>query len=159
MLSFWNENKKKNIFFLIGGLSGSIFISLLISKILKCSGYKTKFWIALFVLVFGIYISLVSFFYITRKLKKCEVQVPETVFWIVLSVVFIVFCIFPQAADVGASVMGVVTPVNFIFLIIIALLLLRVFLLTIRVSKLEYKVNSLVQELAVRKNEEQDQKK
>lgn len=56
LLSFWNENKKKSIFFLIGGLSGSICISLLISKILKCSGYKTKFWIALFVLVFGIYI-------------------------------------------------------------------------------------------------------
>ncbi len=109
--------------------------------------------------IFLLLASLVSFFYITRKLKKCEVQVPETVFWIVLSVVFIVFSIFPQAADVGASVMGVVTPVNFIFLIIIALLLLRVFLLTIRVSKLEYKVNSLVQELAVRKNEEQDQKK
>lgn len=98
--------------------------------------------------------SLISFVYIARKLKKCEVQIPETVFWIVLSVVFIIFSAFPQVAAWGAALLGVTTSVNFIFLIVIALLLLRVFMLTIRVSKLEYKLNSLVQELAVRKNGE-----
>lgn len=105
--------------------------------------------------IFLLIASLFSFIYIARKLKKCEVQIPETVFWIILSVVFIIFSAFPQVADWGAALLGVATPVNFIFLIVIALLLLRVFMLTIRVSKLEYKLNNLVQELAVRKNKEE----
>lgn len=100
--------------------------------------------------------SILACVYIARKLRKSQIQVMDTVFWIGLSVVFIVLSIFPQVAAWGAELFGFMAPVNFIFLVVIFLLLLRCFLMTIRISQLEEKLHSLVEELAVREKKRQD---
>ena len=88
--------------------------------------------------------------YITRKLRKSQIQVMDTVFWIGLSVIFIILSIFPDIASVFSVFIGFQAPVNFVFLLMIFLLLIRCFLLSIRISQLEEKVKNLVEELAIR---------
>lgn len=90
--------------------------------------------------------------YIARKLKKSQIQVMDTVFWIGLSVIFIVLSIFPDIAGFLSALMGFQAPVNLVFLLMIFLLLIRCFLLSIRVSQLEDKMRNLVEELAIREN-------
>lgn len=94
--------------------------------------------------------------YIARKLRKSQVQVIDTVFWIGMSVTFVVLSIFPHIAEFGAVLFGFMAPVNFIFLMVIFLLLLRCFLLSIRISQLEDKFQNLVEELAIREKLRQD---
>lgn len=106
--------------------------------------------IALRVMLFAA--SVLTCIYIARKLKKSQIQVVDTVFWIGLSVLFIILSIFPEIAGFLSSVMGFQAPVNFIFLLIIFLLLIKSFLLSIRVSQLEDKIRNLVEELAIRES-------
>ncbi len=96
--------------------------------------------------------SIFTFLYIVRKLKKSQLQVMDTVFWIVLATILIVLSVFPQIAYWIAKVIGIQSPVNFIFLLIIFMLLMRNFLLTIKVSQLDDKLRTLVEEIAIREN-------
>lgn len=101
---------------------------------------------------------VVSFFtcvYIARKLRKSQIGITDTVFWIAISMLFVVLSVFPRIAEWGAQLFGFIAPVNFIFLMVIFLLLLRCFLLTIRVSQLEDRLRNLVEELAIRENRRQ----
>lgn len=96
--------------------------------------------------------------YIARKLKKSQIQVMDTVFWIGLSAIFIVLSLFPDVAWWFSERMGFMATVNFIFLLMIFLLLIRCFLLSIRVSQMEDKLRNLVEELAVRENSKSKEK-
>lgn len=97
--------------------------------------------------------SVMTFLYITRKLRKSQIQLMDTIFWFGLSTVFIIFAMFPQFVRWLSKIMGFVAPVNFIFLVMIFLLLIRCFLLSIRVSQLDEKLKNLTEELAIRDTE------
>lgn len=97
--------------------------------------------------------SVLTCVYISRKLKKSQVQIIDTVFWIGLSAVFVLLATFSQIASCLAKLLGIMAPVNFVFLTIIFLLLIRCFLLSIRVSQLDDKLRNLVEELAIREKE------
>ena len=94
--------------------------------------------------------SVLTCAYIARKLKKSQVQVMDTVFWIGLAVLFIILSVFPKIAVFLSTLMGFQATVNFVFLLMIFLMLIRCFLLSIRVSQLEDKLRNLVEEIAIR---------
>ncbi len=96
--------------------------------------------------------SVMTCAYISRKLKKSQIQIMDTVFWIGLSVVFVLLAAFPQIAGFLSNLLGFIAPINFVFLMIIFLLLIRCFLLSIRVSQLDDKIKNLVEEIAIREN-------
>ena len=68
----------------------------------------------------------------------------------VFSFLLLVLSIFPQIAIALADLCGIQSPVNFIFLFMIFILLLHNFYITFRVSHLENMIQSLTQEIAVR---------
>lgn len=98
--------------------------------------------------------SILTCIYIARKLKKSQVQVMDTVFWIGMAILFIMLSAFPEIAGFLSTLMGFQAPVNFIFLLMIFLLLIKSFLLSIRVSQLEDRLKNLVEELAIRENDD-----
>lgn len=106
-----------------------------------------------FLRIILIVVSVMTFIYISRKLKKSQLQVMDAFFWIVFSFVLMVIGVFPGIAMFFAKVVGVQSPVNFVYLVFIFLLLLRTFMLTIRISFLEEKVKNLIEEIAIRENE------
>ena len=103
-------------------------------------------------------ISIVTMLYVGRKLKKSQVNIFDTFFWFFLSVVFVLISVFPIIAEKGAELLGIYSASNFVFLIVIFLLLFRCFLLSIKVSQLEDKLKNLTQELAIRENMKEEQK-
>ena len=50
--------------------------------------------------------SLLTCVYIARKLRKSQIQVMDTVFWIGLSVIFILLSVFPDLASVFSKMLG-----------------------------------------------------
>ena len=97
--------------------------------------------------------SVMTCAYISRKLKKSQIQIMDTVFWIGLSVICCNIAAFPQIVACLSNLLGFMAPVNFVFLSIIFLLLIRCFLLSIRVSQLDDRLKNLVEELALREKE------
>lgn len=100
-----------------------------------------------------IFVSLLTCAFILRAIRKSQVQIDDSLFWIFFSLILLVFSIFPIFADVISKILGIASAVNFIFLFIIFLLLINQFYLTIRISKLDTKLKSLIQKIAIKDND------
>ena len=65
----------------------------------------------------------------------------------------LILAIFPRIAYFFSDLLGFLSPSNFVFLVVIALMLLKLFNLACDVSRLSDKVEQLSQELALEKKE------
>ncbi len=93
-----------------------------------------------------------------QKIRKAKLQIEDAIFWVLVSMMFVVFSVFPPVADFLAHMLGIYATVNFLFLFIIFLLLMRVFSMTLRISQLETKLKELAQRMALYELEQQDEK-
>ena len=101
-----------------------------------------------------IIVSLATVTFILRGIRKSQVQINDSLFWIFFSLVLLIFSVFPKLAEIIARALGIVSAVNFIFLFIIFLLLINQYQLTVRLSKLDTNFKNLVQTIALRGKDE-----
>ena len=106
-----------------------------------------------------IVVSLLTTFYILKKIRQSKLQIEYEIFWILFAGVLIVFSLFPWLVSMFTRLIGMQLPVNFIFLFFIFVLLVKMFLMTIELSALENKVKDLTQELALEEKERVDEQK
>lgn len=99
-------------------------------------------------------VSVLMFLYLMRKIKKAQMKIEDSTYWILLSVIFLLLSIFPSIAVFAAKWLGIESPANLVFLIIIFLLLIKLFLNSVKMSEMEYKLRSFIQEVAIKNNEE-----
>ena len=81
--------------------------------------------------------------------RKSRMRIEDSLFWIVLSLLILVLSIFPYIGYWASSLLGVQSPVNFIMLLFVAVLIAKCFSLARQVSQLENKVKELTQRVAV----------
>ncbi len=103
-----------------------------------------------------IIVSVWLFCHVLRSVRKSQVQIDDMIFWLLFSIVIVVLALIPQIATWAADLLGVMSPVNLIYLVIIFVLLLKLFSISIRCSQLEAKIKTLTQEIAVRECIEKD---
>ena len=94
---------------------------------------------------------------VVLRIRKSKFQIHDGLFWFLLSLLFLVLSIFPQIAISVSSLLGIASPVNFVFLCVLALLLLKNFLLSVKVSLLEYNLMKLTQRVVVENEEEKNE--
>ena len=63
-----------------------------------------------------IIISALTLWYTARKIRKSQLQIEDSIFWLVFPAALVVLSIFPDIASWAADQLGVQSPVNFIFL-------------------------------------------
>lgn len=100
--------------------------------------------------------SVGSLFYIIRKIRYSKMQIEYTLFWIVLSIVFIIMAIFPEIVYFVMQKMGMISAANVVYLFIISVLLLKVFMMTIEISSLETKMKELAQQVGLNEKSRED---
>jgi hypothetical protein len=71
------------------------------------------------------------------------------VFWFLLSALFLIMSIFPQLVMTVSGLIGFESPANLVFLCIIAIVLVKNFLLSVKISQLEYNLMKLTQHTMV----------
>lgn len=96
-----------------------------------------------------IVVSVATTIMIMRKVRMSKMRIEDSVFWIGFSFLLILFSVFPQIVYLMSDMTGTQTPVNFIFLFVIFVLILRLFRMTVKLSQLETKMRDLVQRIAV----------
>ena len=96
-----------------------------------------------------ILVSVATFLQMMRKIRQSKIQIESAIFWIVLSLVLVVFSVFPSIADLAAHCLGIYSTANFLFLFAIFLLIVKVCHMTIHISQLETKIKDLVQQMAL----------
>ena len=100
--------------------------------------------------------SLITAGYMVKKIRQSKLQIEYSIFWMLFAASLVILSIFPEITIYGASLLGIYSSTNFIFLVI--LFIVKVFLMTIELSTLEYRVKELAQKLAISEKIEQDKK-
>lgn len=99
------------------------------------------------ILLFGM--SVGTFSYVLRKIRKSQMKIEDAIFWILVSIAILIMSIFPKLIFKIAYKLDIESPSNFVYLLFIFILLIKVFTQSIKISQLEYKINSLSQEIAI----------
>lgn len=101
-------------------------------------------------------VCLFTYFFLHHSIKKEKMRIEESIFWLILSLLLLVFSIFPGIPDILARLLGIYSTANFLFLFVIFILLLRLFYVNAALGKLEERVKTLVQNDALRDRRERE---
>lgn len=99
---------------------------------------------------FLVIVALAALVLVLRKLRKSEMQVIDSIFWFLFAGSLVVLALIPQIAYFFSGLFGFDAPSNFVFFYVIGVLVLREFSLTVKVAHLRMKLNTLIQEIALR---------
>lgn len=99
-----------------------------------------------FVLILG---AVAAFVFMLRKIRKSEVSISDATFWFLFALSLVVLAVFPQVAFFLSNALGMQAPSNFVFLYVIAVLVIKQFLMTVEMAKLRSRLTRLVQEQAL----------
>lgn len=102
--------------------------------------------------------SVTVFTIIFQCIRKKQIQLKDGIFWILFSFLLILISVFPVLAVWASRILGIQSPSNCVFLILIFLLGCHQFFLTIRISQLEMKINRLIQSVAIYRTREDEEK-
>lgn len=108
------------------------------------------------VLVLG---AIIVFVFVLRKLKRTEMSIANSVFWLLFAAALVVAAIFPAVVFFFSNLLGIESPSNFIFLCVIAFLFIKCFTLTVEVSNLKERLDVLAQEIALRDHDRHERYK
>ncbi len=93
---------------------------------------------------------------VLKRIRKAKLTIEDSIYWILLAMMFVVFALFPVVPDTLARLLGIYSTANFLFLFMIFLLLMRMFAMSMRISTLEDKLRKLVQDRALYDKEVRD---
>lgn len=93
--------------------------------------------------------ALVIFGLVCYEVRQNHIRVGDSVFWVVFSLVLVFFAIVPQAAYAISRLIGVESPSNFVFAVVIGILIGICVYLSAKVSMLTNKLHDLASQMAL----------
>ncbi|MDE6314632.1 MAG: DUF2304 domain-containing protein [Lachnospiraceae bacterium] len=106
--------------------------------------------------------SLSTTLYILKRIRHAKLQIEYAIFWLLFAGILLVISIFPNLMIMLTRAVGMQSPINCVFLIVIFTLMIKLFMQTIEHSQLEDKLKQLTQRLAIEEKlrlEQQDEMK
>ena len=92
--------------------------------------------------------------YVLRSVRRSRMKTADSFSWIALMVFFVVIGAFPGLIITLAGWIGVESPANLLFLLVVALLIIKVFTMDRKISKLQHQVLEQAQHAAIMECEE-----
>ena len=89
------------------------------------------------------------FAYILRKIRKSEITIADSTFWFLFAGSIVLLAVFPQIAFFFSELLQIQSPSNFVFLYVIAVLVIREFSCTVELSRMRSRLTALTQCIAL----------
>ena len=102
---------------------------------------------ALRVLLVVAAIGLLAF--LLHSIRKSKMDIADAMFWTVFALIIVIMSVFPQLPSAISDLIGFQSPVNFVFLLFLLILIVRDFMLNRRISQLENRVKELAQQISI----------
>ena len=96
--------------------------------------------------------ALVVACYIFYKIRKGKLEINHALYWIVFSFFLLFMGIFPGVVIFVSDLLKFQSPANLIFCVIIGLLLIKIFLMSIKLAHLENQLRRFTQKYSMDKN-------
>lgn len=87
--------------------------------------------------------------WIFRRIYTSRVKMEDAIYWILFSFVLALLGIFPEIAITLSALIGIQSPANLVFLVIIGMLVEKVFTLSIIQSQMQEKNVVMIAEMAI----------
>ncbi len=100
--------------------------------------------------------SLCTIAFMLLRVRASQIQIRDAIFWIVFALGLLIISIFPQFAAWASQQLGFMAPINFVYLLVIFILVIRLFSSSLRISMLDARVQQLAQRLALYEKREED---
>ena len=91
--------------------------------------------------------SILTTVFMIKKIRNSKLQIEHAIFWLMFAFLLIVISLFPQLT---------ISSTNFIFLVILFIVIIKLFMATIEISNLEYRIKELSQKIAIDEKFEAD---
>lgn len=99
--------------------------------------------------IFLIISSVISVIYTMKKIRKSQLNIDDSLYWIIMSVLLLVMSIFPGAVEWASRLFGFIGVVNFVFFFMIFAVIVKLFQVAIDLSITKHRLNSLIQKVAL----------
>ncbi len=104
--------------------------------------------------------ALLMLWFVLHNIRRSKLVIADSLFWFAFSAVFLLLALFPEVSFWTAAQLGIQSPVNLVYLVIIAILVWHQFRATLRISAMNSKIEELAQQVALDNHDrEQDARK
>lgn len=93
--------------------------------------------------------SLLTVVYLLSRIRKSKMQIEDSLFWLFFSGILVVLSLFPEIPFWCSRLLGFEAPINFVYLVIIFLLLLKQFYMSVKISQMDNQIRILTQRVAL----------
>ena len=90
--------------------------------------------------------------------RSTTIRIADSTFWFLFALGIVILAVFPRVAYVFCDILNIESPVNFVYLVIIAILVIRHFMTTVEIAHLRSKLTSLVQEEGLERHEREQKR-
>ena len=94
--------------------------------------------------------SLMASVGVIGRIRKAKMQIEDAVFWVLFSLLLLLLSLCPPLLFFFTNLLGMQSPANLLFLVIIALLLLKIFSMSVKLSLLEGRIAELTENIALK---------
>lgn len=98
--------------------------------------------------------AVLTLVWVLRKIRHSQMSIDDGIFWFFFVLFLLLMAIFPQIAYFFAGLLGIESTANFVFLAIVAILLIKEFFASLEIAKLKAKLSQLAQDEALNENED-----
>ena len=93
-----------------------------------------------------------TLFAVLNRIRKAKIRIADSIFWVIFSAALLIIAIFPGIAFFFSDLLGFQSPANFVYLVVIAILLVKEFLNTATISALSHRLNTMAQDEAIKES-------
>ncbi|MCX4374682.1 DUF2304 domain-containing protein [Thomasclavelia cocleata] len=111
---------------------------------------------SLFLRIILLVASVLFAIYVIKKIRKSQMKIGDSIYWISLIVLIVTLSIFPNIIISLAKWIGIESPANLLYLLMIFIAIGKIFFLSVQNSQLEYKICILAEEIAIWKNQSEN---
>lgn len=105
----------------------------------------------IFFRAFLIVCAFAAWAFVMRKIRRSEIKIADSTFWFLFVGSVVVFAVFPAVPRFFSDLLTVSSPSNFVFMYLIAVLIVHQFTQAVQISKLQARIETLTQESALEK--------
>ena len=100
--------------------------------------------------------TIIFFAFLVKTIKKSKMTTDLATIWIIFGLLLIIIAIFPQIIYFVGNLIGILSPMNTLFMISIFGLLCLVFYLFTKITLLETRLTSLIQNEGIYRKRNED---
>ena len=94
-------------------------------------------------------VSVLTALFVLRKIRKAQFSIDDALYWVFFCGLLLILSVFPGISFFFSNLIGFESPSNFIFVVFIFLLLIKMFLMSAKIAGMQAKLNNLVQKYAL----------